>query len=40
MPDGAGLEKASSTKYLRRGWHEKDLFNENTRRDWYKKKVF
>ena len=23
MLDGAGLEKASSIKYLRQGWHEK-----------------
>ena len=33
MSDGAGLEKASSTQYLRRGWHEKALFTENARRD-------
>ena len=40
ISDGAGLEKASSTQYLRRGWHEKALFTENTRRDWYKKNSF
>ena len=32
-----GLEKASSTQYLKRGQHEKALFTENARRDWYKK---
>ena len=31
MPDGAGLEKAFSTQYLRRGWHEKAHFTENNR---------
>ena len=40
MPDGAGLEKAFSTQYLRRGWHEKAHFTENNRRDWYKKSSF
>ena len=40
MPDGAGLEKASSTQYLRWDWHEKALFTENARRDWYKKSSF
>ena len=37
MSDGDDLEKASSTQYLRRGWHEKVLLTENARRDWYKK---
>ena len=36
MSDGAGLERAS-TQYLSRGWHEKALFTENARWDWYKK---
>ena len=37
--DGAGLEKASSTQYLRRGSYEKALVTENARQDWYKKLV-
>ena len=37
MSDGAGLEKASSFQYLRRGWHEKALFTENTKQNSYKK---
>ena len=40
MSDEAGLEKASSTQYFWQGWHEKALFTENTRRDWYKKGSF
>ena len=37
MLDRVGLGKASSTQYLRRGWHDKALFTENSRRDGIKK---
>ena len=37
MPDGASIEKASVTQYVRWGWHEKALFSQNARRVWYKK---
>ena len=37
MSDGPGLAKASSFQYLRWGWHEKPLFTENSKRDWYGK---
>ena len=37
MLDGTGLEKASLTQYVRRGWREKSVFTENVRQVWYKK---
>ena len=37
MLDGAGKEKDPLNRFLRRGWHEKSLFTENARRDYYKK---
>ena len=39
MPDGASIEKASVTQYVRWGWHEKALSNVNARRSWYRKSV-
>ena len=40
IPDGDAPEKASSTQYLRRDWHEKALFTESARRDRYKTSSF
>ena len=37
MLDGAGIEKASLTQYVRPDWHKKPLFTEHARRGWYKK---
>ena len=39
MSDGIGLEKVSSTQYLRQGWHEKALFTENAWRDCYETSI-
>ena len=35
MLDGPDTEKVSLTQYVRRGWCEKPLFTENSRRGWY-----
>ena len=40
MLDGAAMEKAPLTQYVRRGLHKKALFTENTRQGWYKKAPF
>ena len=37
MLDGASIEKASVTQYVRWGWHERALFGQNAWRVWYKK---
>ena len=33
-------KKASLTKYIWRGWHQKTQFKENARRHWYGKSLF
>ena len=38
--ENARQEKASSTQYLRWRCHEKALYTENARQDWYKKISF
>ena len=35
MLEGAGIDKAPLTQYVRRGWHKKALFPKNARRSWY-----
>ena len=37
MLDGSGIEKVSSSQYVRQGWLEKPIFIENSRQGWYKK---
>lgn len=39
MSDGIGLEKVSSTQYLRQGWHEKAIFTENAWQDCYETSI-